>query len=169
MAEPPQTIAASVCNLKIAISEFETVCVNVWDTAGQEVYQCLVPLYVQGADVAIIVCDISRPATFTRVKEWVKFIEDSEPDNCVILLVANKCDLDWEFARNQFDAYAESKQFSSFVTSAVNGLCVTELFMTVAQSIYHKKSKLRQGVESHVTFTSPKRVREDKKPACCRM
>ncbi|GIQ86629.1 small GTPase superfamily, Rho type [Kipferlia bialata] len=45
---------------------------QIWDTAGQEQYQSLAPMYYRGANAAIIVYDITRQASFDRVAEFVR-------------------------------------------------------------------------------------------------
>lgn len=45
---------------------------QIWDTAGQEKYHALTPMYYRGAAAAIIVYDISRANTFKTLKTWVE-------------------------------------------------------------------------------------------------
>ena len=44
---------------------------EIWDTAGQERYHSLAPMYYRGAAAAIVVFDITHPASFERAKKWV--------------------------------------------------------------------------------------------------
>ena len=47
----------------------------IWDTAGQEKYHALAPLYYRDAQVAILVYDVASPKTFDVVLKWVKELE----------------------------------------------------------------------------------------------
>jgi len=52
-----------------------TVKFEIWDTAGQERYHSLAPMYYRGAQVAIVVYDISSQVrsglnTVSGVKGW---------------------------------------------------------------------------------------------------
>ncbi len=42
---------------------------EIWDTAGQERYHSLAPMYYRGAAAAIVVFDITHPASFERAKK----------------------------------------------------------------------------------------------------
>lgn len=45
------------------------------DTAGQERYHSLAPMYYRGAQAAIVVYDITNTDTFERAKTWVKELQ----------------------------------------------------------------------------------------------
>jgi len=72
---------------------------HIWDTAGQERFGSLIPLYISGATVIIIVYDITKIYSFERVDNyWIPFIrknlrlDDDEPMP-MLYLVGNKFDL----------------------------------------------------------------------------
>ncbi len=44
---------------------------ELWDTAGQEQYNSLVPMYYRGALGAVLVYDITSNASFGRLQKWV--------------------------------------------------------------------------------------------------
>jgi len=66
---------------------------NIWDTAGQEKYRCLVPLYYNNADAAIIVYDITNNISFSEAKKRVSELR-KETSISVILFIGNKSDLE---------------------------------------------------------------------------
>lgn len=45
---------------KVIELDGQTVKVQIWDTAGQEKYKSLAPMYYRGAAAAIVVYDITR-------------------------------------------------------------------------------------------------------------
>jgi small GTP-binding protein len=53
------TIGASFMS-KVIELDGQTVKVQIWDTAGQEKYKSLAPMYYRGAAAAIVVYDITR-------------------------------------------------------------------------------------------------------------
>ena len=65
----PITRVLTVCNLQATVGiDFLTktifvddkmVRIQVWDTAGQEKFHCLIPQYIQDSSVAVIVYDIT--------------------------------------------------------------------------------------------------------------
>lgn len=67
----------------------------IWDTAGQECYHALAPIYYRGASGAIIVYDITDAESFNRVRLWVKELRTStDSKNIVIAIAGNKIDLE---------------------------------------------------------------------------
>ena len=68
----------------------------VRDTAGQERYYSLAPMYYRGAAAAIVVYDITNRDTFQRAKQWVKELQRQGNPNIVIALAGNKSDLNRE-------------------------------------------------------------------------
>ena len=66
---------------------------QIWDTAGQEKYHSLAPMYYRGAAAAIIVYDITRPNTFKTLKNWVEELRNQGPKDIAIAIAGNKADL----------------------------------------------------------------------------
>ncbi|PVU98216.1 hypothetical protein BB559_001731 [Furculomyces boomerangus] len=67
---------------------------QIWDTAGQERFRSISKLYYRGADVAIIVYDITNQDSFDEVDGWVKELkEDPMNGETIIAIVGNKLDL----------------------------------------------------------------------------
>jgi len=44
----------------------KTIKISMWDTAGQEKFKSLIPSYLVGASIAVIVYDITSRQSFTR-------------------------------------------------------------------------------------------------------
>ncbi len=45
------------------------------DTAGQERYSSLAPLYYRGASAAAVVYDVTSPESFSKAKYWVSELQ----------------------------------------------------------------------------------------------
>eukprot|EP00053_Salpingoeca_punica_P011721 m.104448 g.104448 ORF g.104448 m.104448 type:complete len:233 (+) comp15758_c0_seq1:191-889(+) len=126
---------------------------QIWDTAGQEKYRGLAPMYYRGAAVAIFVYDITREQTFEGMKKWVKEVRSliSSPD-LVICVVGNKLDLEAQrqVPRSTGEAYAESVQGLFIETSALTAVNVAELFANIAvrlpESALHERPERRNTV-----------------------
>lgn len=87
------TIGASFMSKMIIVSG-QTIKYQIWDTAGQEKYHSLAPMYYRGAAAAIIVYDITRKNTFNTLKKWVQELRTQGPDNISIAIAGNKADLE---------------------------------------------------------------------------
>jgi small GTP-binding protein len=68
----------------------------VWDTAGQEKYQSLAPLYYRGAIAAILVYDICNSPSYDALPKWLKRLQEVGPKGLIKIIVGNKCDLQEE-------------------------------------------------------------------------
>lgn len=85
------------------------------DTAGQERYHALSPIYYRGSNGAFLVYDITDTESFQRVsslnnnecillfiiyvyfvkiKNWVRELKSALGNDCVLCIVGNKCDLE---------------------------------------------------------------------------
>jgi GTPase SAR1 family protein len=49
--------------------------ISLQDTAGQERYHSLAPMYYRGAQAAIVVYDIQNQDSFVRAQTWVKELQ----------------------------------------------------------------------------------------------
>lgn len=61
------TIGASFMTKTLIVNQ-KTVKLNIWDTAGQEKYRALAPMYYRGAAACVIVYDVTSAASFRSVQ-----------------------------------------------------------------------------------------------------
>ncbi|XP_048116197.1 ras-related protein Rab-18-B [Alosa alosa] len=67
----------------------------IWDTAGQERFRTLTPSYYRGAQGVILVYDVTKRDTFTRLENWLNELETYCTRNDLVkMLVGNKIDKD---------------------------------------------------------------------------
>uniref|UniRef100_A0A3P9HFQ9 small monomeric GTPase n=2 Tax=Oryzias latipes TaxID=8090 RepID=A0A3P9HFQ9_ORYLA len=65
------------------------------DTAGQERFRTLTPSYYRGAQGVILVYDVSRRDSFTKLENWLNELETYTTRNDIVkMLVGNKIDKD---------------------------------------------------------------------------
>jgi len=97
-----------------------TVIFQIWDTAGQERYRALAPMYYRGSAAAILVYDVTNPASFESAKQWEKSLLEDNP-TCEIIYCGNKMDLG-----NQETFLVENQPH--FQVSAKTGEGISEMF-----------------------------------------
>jgi GTPase SAR1 family protein len=61
------TVAVNYQEVSILINE-QKIYLSVWDTAGQEIYRSLTPLYLGNASVAILVVSITNQSTMNSIE-----------------------------------------------------------------------------------------------------
>ena len=102
----------------------------IWDTAGQEKYHSLAPMYYRGAQVAIIVYDITNKNSFLTLKRWVKELKLHGPPDILIAIVGNKSDLSGnrKVSFNQAKAYADEINALSQVSQILENIyCIEDI------------------------------------------
>ena len=83
---------------------------NIWDTAGQEMYRSLTKLFIKNAKIVIFVYGIDNKVSFESLKSyWVATTKEILGDEIIYGLVGNKFDLFLKEQVQEIDAsnYAE--------------------------------------------------------------
>lgn len=121
---------------------------EIWDTAGQERYYSLIPMYYRGAQVALIVYDITSKESFESAKKWVEELKYDKPQDFLKVLVANKVDLN-EVDSTNIEAgreYAEKEGLMFFGTSAKTGQNIQKMFSDIAEALPRDVRRTIEGV-----------------------
>jgi Ras-related protein Rab-2A len=118
---------------------------SLWDTAGQETYKSITRSYFRGASGAILVFDITRPATLTSCTQWLHDLRQIAEEGIVIVLVGNKSDLagadpgtdQGRVTSQEAEEWCRVNNVVRYVeTSAKSGEGVENAFLEVAERIY---------------------------------
>lgn len=114
---------------------------HIWDTAGQEKYRYLVPMYYRGSKIAIVVYDVTDESSYNTIPSWLDDIKKSIGEDVIVVLCGNKCDLDHRTILVS-DATQQAREWSvPYVeTSARTGVGIQKLFEQ-AVSEYEAKGK----------------------------
>jgi small GTP-binding protein len=124
----------------------KTVKLMLWDTAGQEQFASLVPMYVRGAQVCIIVGSIMDPDSCEHIELWKERVE-SAGENPPIIVAINKTDLTDGAPVSLIDMrkkYSEAYRDIFFV-SARTGDCIPQLFQQVGiRALEHAAKQMEQ-------------------------
>jgi Ras-related protein Rab-5C len=114
-----------------------TVTFKIWDTAGQEKFHSLVPMYYRGAGAAVLVFDLTKPETMLSVKGWVDELNVNGPPGLVLVLCGNKSDLDRDRRIDRTAAEAFAREIGAFYieASARLGVNVDAIFQEVADQV----------------------------------
>lgn len=111
---------------------------KIWDTAGQEKYASLAPMYYRGAAAAILVYDISDRGSFLVLQKWADEIGNNGPEGIVLAVCGNKSDLAAEARQIPL---RDAKRFASDIgafyieTSARDDQNVLALFVELGKRI----------------------------------
>lgn len=122
---------------KFPISRYSSL--NICDTAGQEIFHSLGPIYYRNSNGAILVYDVSSDESFEKIKMWIKELKKVVGEDISCVIVGNKIDLvkDGKIQYNESPhaQYAESVGALHFLTSAKLNENIDELFLEISKKM----------------------------------
>lgn len=104
---------------------------HIWDTAGQERYRGIISIYYRGADVAVIVCDLTNPESIESVEFWIKDFKDrTNNENAKVVIVGNKIDLitDENKQNAKLEEISKTHNYPVIYASARDATNLNEIF-----------------------------------------
>ena len=123
----------------------------LYDTAGQEKFRTLIPLYTREANIIFFIYDITNSDSFHNIEKWYNSLENVNKNEAIFFLVGNKIDLNdkRKVPEEEARAYANRYNFIFQEVSALTGDGIEELFL----------NQLAQEIKNYLLFDK-KQVRE---------
>ena len=109
-----------------------TIRILLYDTAGQEKFKSLIPMYIRDANIILVVYDITNKDSFLHTEHWVDETKDLKREDAIFVLVGNKIDLEENrvVSKKEAEDFATEKGFLFYEVSAKTGEQIEELFNT---------------------------------------
>ena len=136
----------------------EIVTLSVWDTAGQEEFKCLVPMYARGAQVAVVVFDLSSKESYEGIFPWIKTVRE-DYDILNIIVVGNKNDLETFTNTDEIVVKYGDEVLKFLSVSAETGSGIDDLFSLIAMNTKNYVSYKPTAINCEMGL--------DKKNECC--
>lgn len=125
---------------------------NLWDTAGQEKFHALGPIYYRKANGALLVYDVTNPDSFDKVKDWTKELNKIVgTDKIKLSIIGNKIDLLSPFEQKSPHTnpiIQEALRFTHdtlnakhYLTSAKLNLGIGEQFINLSRRMIEQHNK----------------------------
>jgi small GTP-binding protein len=111
---------------------------QIWDTAGQEKYRSLAPMYYRAAQVALICFDLTNRESYDAVGPWADELAEKTTGEIQMLIVGNKADLDEQrvVTHEEANELAFQKGAAFYLEcSAKTGVVVMDLFTKIAELV----------------------------------
>jgi len=126
------TLVSSYTFKKIDIKKYnKSISLDIWDTAGQEVYRSLSKNFYLNASIGILVYDITRKASFESIRDyWHEQLKTFGEEKMVFDIVGNKTDLfqKEEVPENEARDFAKSINAGFHLVSCKDSVGIKDLF-----------------------------------------
>ncbi|KAF7692368.1 ras-related protein Rab-18-B [Silurus meridionalis] len=123
----------------------------IWDTAGQERFRTLTPSYYRGAQGVILVYDVTKRDSFTKLENWLNELETYCTRNDLVkMLVGNKIDKDnREVDRNEGLKFARKHSMLFIEASAKTRDGVQCSFEELVEKILQTPGLWESSIQNH--------------------
>ena len=113
---------------KIVQTEQHRIQLQLWDTAGQELFRSVTRGYYRGSAGALLVFDLTNRDSFDNIERWLRDIRDVARSDVVTLLIGNKSDLSErrQVSYEEAESFAKAHAMQYFETSAKTGENITK-------------------------------------------
>ena len=147
----------------------------LYDTAGQEKFRSLIPMYTRDANIIMLVYDITRKESFNNIPIWIKDLTNVKFEEVIFVLIGNKIDLNdkREVNKEEGEKYSEENNMIFEEVSAKTGENFPELFYNkIFQQI---ALKFKPGVQGTINDIQKMKIKigdddkkKKKKKKCCK-
>jgi GTPase KRas protein len=167
---------------KQCIIDEEVALLDVLDTAGQEEYGAMREQYMRTGEGFLLVYSITSRSSFEEVSTFhQQILRVKDRDYFPVVVVANKCDLEYERQVQPHEGRDLAKRFGAqcIETSAKQRVNVDDAFVAVVRAIrrYQRETGPQQGAIPAAPGNRPQtgvaggrpadKPQEDDAPGCC--
>lgn len=140
------------------------VYLQIWDTAGQEKFRSIGPIYFRKALAAVAVFDLTSKESLNNLKSWIELFRNNSDDNFVIV-VGNKQDLESSivFDPDETSKWAKSMNAECVWASAKTGYGVEDIFNMLAEHL----SKVQSPEKKETVTINEEQCNPPKEKSCC--
>ena len=148
-ADNTQSTCGAMFFSKVLYYNKDRVKLQLWDTAGQEKFKAITPLYYRDAQGILVVVDANAPIEkfLDQYKDWQNEIKGkADASDYVVCLIANKSDQlseqQFKIVEDAIKEFAASVKCSYILTSAKSGKNIEGAFGQIVED-WMKKTNLQ--------------------------
>ena len=149
----------------------------VWDTTGQEKYHSVTKLFVQNANIVILVYSINDINSFKALDYWRKTIKEMLGDNFILAIAGNKYDLINSMTEDEEKAFVPDEKVEEYakendslfklVSAKEDGVGINGLFDMVVDAYLNKNKGKNVNENDSIQIDRKKNRKKDNKKSCC--
>ena len=114
---------------------------KISDTAGQERFKSLAPVYIKNAHCIILVIDLFSESDYKEFNYWLNEINENKQSKSLYVICGTKIDLDNRndrvFDFQFFDEFIRNEKGYYFETSSKLNKGIDEMFYFIAEECYN--------------------------------
>jgi small GTP-binding protein len=139
---------------------------QIWDTAGEEKFKSLGPIYYREASAALAVFDVSNPQSFEDLNGWIENFHSVAGSEAVVVVVGNKIDLvDAQKVTNaEAEQWCGAREYAFVAASAKTGEGVPDVFDRLLSLLAERRDDSTS--RSVQRFVAPP-LEPQEKSGCC--
>ena len=123
----------------------------LYDTAGQEKFRSLIPMYTRDANIILLVYEVTSKDSFLHLNHWLNDLTTVKKDEVIFVVVGNKTDLEdkREVSREEGEQFAKDNDYLFAEVSAKYGEGFQDLFY---KNLFERiRTKFRPGGQQPTT------------------
>ena len=147
----------------------------LYDTAGQEKFRSLIPMYTRDSNIILLVYDIACKESFEHLPDWLNDLSNVKLDEVIFALVGNKNDLQdkREVSTEEGEKFAKEHDYifqevSAKTSDGFSDLFYKKLFEKIRIKFrpagQQPTSKLK---EENFNIEEQEQKKTQKKKGCC--
>ncbi|XP_072913817.1 EF-hand calcium-binding domain-containing protein 4B [Hemitrygon akajei] len=139
------TVGIDYCVRTVNVDD-SLLALQLWDTAGQERFHSITKQFLRKVDGVVLVYDITAAASFIAVQNWMQSVQEEAGPEVLILLLANKTDLESErrVSTKEGQQVAMESNMIFYECSAFTGANITEAIMHLARLLKELEDKEKE-------------------------
>ncbi len=136
------TLGVNLLKHDTTVEGYGSVSAQIWDLGGQESFKSLRKLYLEGANGAFVIFDVTKRITFDKLIEWIESFKTARGEQ-PLFLIGNKMDLEESIKVKEKESKAFAKKYNMELvfTSAKTGDNVEKAFYDLINVIVKKVAK----------------------------
>ena len=165
------TYSSSFITKKMKINE-KNICLEVWDTAGQEQYRSLGKIFVKNSQIVVLVYDITTKQSLEELNYWYNFINNELGEKVTLGLAGNKTDLFTKEQVTKKEGKEYAKKWNAFfglLSAKEDKLGIDAYFTELAQKYLEKKNNSIESTndKKNIKLQNNKNDIKHKNNSCC--
>lgn len=132
------TLGVNILQKHLEIDDY-SISANIWDLGGQDTFENLRKLYLEGSEGALIIFDLTDRTSFEKLGSWIRDFREHREEK-PFCLIGNKADLKDQILVKEEEASLLAKEYgvNLIITSAKTGENVEKAFVNLIKNILEK-------------------------------